>query len=76
MQKLSPSTFLVYEFIRDYWQMYRLSPTLREIATGCYMGHTSVLPHLAKLEAREWIIREEGIARSIRLGTRAPDFVP
>jgi DNA-binding MarR family transcriptional regulator len=74
MKKLNPTTYRVYVFIRDYIAKNEsLSPTLREIAEGCHMGHTSILPHLAKLEAMEWIIREIGRARTIRLGSRAPD---
>lgn len=64
----------IYEFIRDYWQAHGHAPSLREIGEGCYMAHTSILPHLAQLEAREWIVREIGLARSIRLGRLAPDY--
>ncbi len=76
-QPLHPLTQKIYEYIRDYIQEHEnLSPTLREIAEGCHMHHTSLLRHLDKLEAKEWIIREIGRARTIRLGRNAPDAPP
>lgn len=71
---LPPLTQKIYAYIRDYIEEHdNLSPTLREIAQGCDMHHTSLLRHLDKLEAKEWIIREMGRARTIRLGRNAPD---
>lgn len=75
MTEIEGFTLTVYEFIRDYLRKNHYSPTLREIGRGCYASHTTILPHLARLEARGWIVREMGKARSISLGDRAPDYV-
>jgi SOS-response transcriptional repressor LexA len=64
----------VYEFIRDYIRTHQLNPTLREIGSGCFISTSTVSIHLARLEAKEWIVREPQLSRSIRLGSRAPDF--
>jgi SOS-response transcriptional repressor LexA len=72
----NPHTLRVYEYIRDFIQQTRLNPTIREIGEGVYMSHSAVLTHLAHLEAKGWIVREIGVARSIRLGEHAPDYVP
>jgi SOS-response transcriptional repressor LexA len=63
----------IFEYIRNYLQEHEhLSPTYREIADGCYMATSTMAQHLVHLEAREWIIREYNIPRSIRLGKNAP----
>ena len=63
----------IFEYIRDYLREHeQLSPTYREIADGCFMATSTIAQHLAHLEAREWIIREYKIPRSIRLGKHAP----
>lgn len=67
-------TLEVYRFIRDFLREHHYSPTLREIGDGCYASHTTIITHLARLEAKGWIVREIGIARSITLGERAPDY--
>lgn len=66
----------IFEYIRDYLHDHeQLSPTYREIADGCFMATSTMAQHLAHLEAREWIIREYNIPRSIRLGKNAPSHV-
>lgn len=63
----------IFEYIRDYLREHeQLPPTQREIAEGCFMAPSTMAQHLAHLEAREWIIREYNIPRSIRLGKNAP----
>jgi SOS-response transcriptional repressor LexA len=58
----------VYTFIRDYTHTnHGLAPTLREIATGCYISHPTVLRYLDVLEIQGRIARQPGRARSIRL---------
>lgn len=64
----------VYDYIRDYVAEHHYGPTLREIGAGCYVAHTTVITHLAKLEAKGWITREFGKSRSIALGEYAPDY--
>lgn len=72
----NPQTLRVYEYIRDYIQRTRLNPTIREIGEGVYLSPSAVMTHLSHLEAKGWIVRELGVARSIRLGEHAPDYVP
>lgn len=72
----NPQTLRIYEYIRDFIQQTRLNPTIREIGEGVHLSHSAVLAHLAYLEAKGWIVREIGVARSIRLGEFAPDYVP
>ncbi len=72
----NPQTLRIYEFIRDFIHETRLNPTIREIGEGVHLSHSAVLSHLAHLEAKGWIVREIGVARSIRLGEFAPDYVP
>lgn len=69
-------TLRVYEYVRDYLRLNRLSPTLREIADHCYLAHSTASFKLSKLEAKGWIMRELNMPRSIRLGEQAPDYLP
>lgn len=57
----------VYSFIADFVKSHGYSPTLREIADGCYLGRSTVVRYLDKLEAKGRIAREEGKPRSIAL---------
>lgn len=66
----------IYTYIRDQLHDEQRSPTLREIAAACHVSKTTVYQHLARLEAKGWIEREMGMARSIRLGDFAPDTQP
>jgi DNA-binding MarR family transcriptional regulator len=61
------STQIVYAFIVEYWRRNAFSPSVREIAEGCYMGVATVMRHLNRLEARGDITREMRRARSIHL---------
>jgi len=74
MSDIEPMTQTVYEFVRDYLKREKRSPSLREIGVGCFIAHTSVLTHLARLEGMAWVEREMNMARSLRLGPRAPDY--
>jgi len=58
---------IVYAFIKLYMQQHGYAPSLREIAAGCYLGTSSVLRHLDRLEAWGRITREPGRARSMSL---------
>ena len=71
--RLHPFTRAVYEFVRDYIQLKRIPPTIREIGEGVYLGHSTVWAHLNKLEGMGWLERDMGIPRSLRLGEYAPD---
>jgi repressor LexA len=57
----------LYSFIQTYIQENGYSPSLREISEGCYLGRSTVLRYLDKLEAKGRITRAEGKARSISL---------
>jgi hypothetical protein len=57
----------VYNFIFEYIQQNSSSPTLREIAAGCYLGISTTYRFLDKLEAQGRIQRELGKSRNIRL---------
>ncbi len=57
----------VYTFLREYIQQHHLPPTLREIAEGCYIGTSTTLRCLDRLEAQGRISREPGKARGIIL---------
>lgn len=57
----------VYQFIADYITTYGISPSIREIAKGCYLGRSAVGERLAILEANKRIRRYSGKARSIIL---------
>ena len=57
----------LYCFIHDFIQDNGYSPSLREISKGCYLGRSTVLRYLDRLEARGRIQRVDGKARSITL---------
>jgi len=57
----------VYKFIEGYTQQHGYPPTIREIGVACFLGPSSVLRYLDKLEATGWIQREPGRARGMTL---------
>lgn len=58
----------VYTFICEFISDNEgLSPTLREIADGCFITRSNVTRYLDKLEGQGRIRREPGLPRSIRL---------
>lgn len=57
----------VYEYLKIYINCHQYAPTIREIAGDCYLGLSTVISHLDKLEAWGKIRRERGQARSIVL---------
>jgi SOS-response transcriptional repressor LexA len=57
----------VYAFLENYAEEHGYAPSLSEIGESCYMGRSTVLRYLDKLETKGWITRDEGHARSIRL---------
>ena len=58
----------VYSFICTYLVDHNgYSPSLREIAKGCFISVSNVLRYVDKLEGQGRIAREPGMARSIRL---------
>lgn len=65
--KRHQTTNAVYQFLWDYQQEHGFVPTQREIAEQCFLAQSSVSRHLDKLAKWGWLIREEGLARGIRL---------
>lgn len=61
------TTEQVYHFLCEYHQANGYAPSLREIGAKCYIGRSTVLRHLDRLEALGFILRVEGRARSIQL---------
>lgn len=74
--KIDPVTYKVYEFVRDYHARHRKAPTFREIADGCYVGHTTVYRHVERLCGMGWLERDLNTPRSIIIGELAPDYKP
>jgi len=66
-QQLEQTLQDLYDFIEGYICDHRYPPSLREIAAACYLGRSTVLRYLTKLEAQGRITRVEGKARSIAL---------
>jgi DNA-binding transcriptional regulator YhcF (GntR family) len=61
------NTELVYKFLQSYISTNEMSPSIREVATGCFINVGTVMRHLDKLEGQGRILRDLGKARSIRL---------
>lgn len=61
------TTEIVYEFIRDYTQREGIAPSLRDIAAGCYLSHSTARYQLLRLEVWGWIMVLPGKARGIVL---------
>ena len=76
MSEIDSLTLAIYDFIVAYIREKGFAPSLRDIGRGCHLAHTSVYGHLGILEGKGWIAREYKVPRSIRLGEKAPDYVP
>lgn len=57
----------MYTFIRDYIRQWGYAPSIRDIASACFMTPGNVHRYLDRLEARGRITRQAGVARSICL---------
>lgn len=57
----------VLQFIEDYIEEHRYSPSIREIGDQCLIGRTTVTRYLDRLEIQGHITRDLGVARSITL---------
>lgn len=67
MNHQQETTQAIYDFIRAYYRENRKSPSIREIASACYMSVGTVFRHLDRLEMTGYIEREPNQARSIVL---------
>lgn len=66
--RLTPSQKRVHDFVRNFIRVYRVSPSIREIALGIGVSSPNgVLRHLQTLEAKGYIRRYSEKARSIIL---------
>lgn len=72
-EHIQQTTEQVYNFIRDYIHQYGIAPSQHEIALACYLGESTVLRYLDRLEAQGRIIRHLGKARSITFPERYHD---
>lgn len=55
----------IFNFIKQHIAQNGFAPTIRERAAACYVGRSSVIRHLDRLEKWGWISRQEGKSRSI-----------
>ena len=60
-------THQVFEFICAYTEEQGFPPSITDIAQHCYISTSAVGRHLDRLEAWEWIQRQSGKARSIKI---------
>jgi DNA-binding MarR family transcriptional regulator len=68
----SDSSREVYDFIQAYLEANQgYAPSIREIAGGVYLGRSTVMRHLDKLEAWGYIERQAHRPRSIRITEKA-----
>lgn len=67
MQKIHPTTLLVFDFIKRYHHQHGRPPTGREIAAELKRSPSTIDRHLNKLEDLEMIEREPHTARGIRI---------
>lgn len=57
----------VYDYICQHIQEHGYPPSQREIAAACYLGKTTLVRYLDRLEANGRITHDPGFARSIRI---------
>ena len=70
------TTRQVYKFIYDHIRSHNRPPTMREISAACFIGRSTTLRHLDRLEAGGWIVREPGLARGILLTDKTLEGEP
>lgn len=64
---MADTTEQVYLFLCQYIDEHGYSPSIREIALGCYIGRSTVIRHLDRLEGQGRISRELEQPRSIQI---------
>lgn len=57
----------VLNYIIRFKEVNGYSPTVREIATGCYRSRTTIQPILERLQDKGYITRKENAQRTIRV---------
>ena len=64
---VNKTTECVYLYIRDHITEHGYGPSLRQAADHCYIGTSTLMRHLDKLEALGLLAREPGTARGLTL---------
>lgn len=65
---LDPKTLeQIFAFICRHWEQHHYGPSLREIASECYLSRTNLYRYLDKLEVEGRILRDANVARGIIL---------
>lgn len=57
----------VLTYIKTYCANQHFPPSLREIAAGCHIAHSTVTRYLELLEVKGYLVRKRGTARGIQL---------
>lgn len=70
-EELSPKQKEVFDFIRESLEESSRPPTLRELAKRLGVGVSTVQDHVAALESKGFVKREQGQSRSFSLTNRA-----
>lgn len=65
--QLDDTTEQVYAFVCAYMTEHGYAPSIREIASGCFISRGMVTRHLDRLQIAGRLTRQAGKARSIRL---------
>ena len=63
---LSPRLAAILAYVRAYRKEHSYSPSVRDIAKGCGSSSTTANYHVDVLVERGLLLRDDGIARSIR----------
>lgn len=64
---LTPTAQAILDYLRNYIAANGISPSYREVASGCYTSASNVQRHIATLAAAGYITYEPKTPRSIRL---------
>lgn len=57
----------ILDFIKQYTETEGIAPSLKEIASGCYISYGTVVRYLDILQAQGVIKRDANKARSVRI---------
>lgn len=57
----------VYKFICDYWNTHGFSPSIKDIAKGCFISYSTAYEYLHKLFDKGYVYYIPKIPRSITI---------
>lgn len=66
-EKLTERETEVLQYIIRFKEVNGYSPTVREIAQGCYRSRTTIQPILERLQDKGYISKKEKAQRTIRV---------